>query len=56
MSKAERAEQERQADLFQITRRPPKAKAGTRSDRAKVIAEGVGIGWFLRRVVNIFTG
>ena len=54
MSKAERAEQERIADLFQVTRQPPKRKQGTRTDRAKVIAEGVGIGWFLRRVVNIF--
>jgi hypothetical protein len=55
MSKAERAEDERIADLFQIIRRPPKVKPGTRTERAKVIAEGVGIGWFLRRVTNIFT-
>jgi hypothetical protein len=55
MSKAERAEQERQADLFQIIRKPDEVKQGTRTDRAKVIAEGIGIGWFLRRVTNIFT-
>lgn len=54
MSKAERDEQERQADLFQIVRPPAKVKRGTRTDRAKVIAEGVGIGWYLRRVVDIF--
>jgi hypothetical protein len=55
MSKAERAEQERQADLFQVIRPEAKPKQGTRTDRAKVIAEGIGIGWFLRRVTNIFT-
>ena len=55
MSKAERAEQERIADLYQIIRPPDKVKAGTRTDRAKVIAEGIGIGWFLRRVTRIVT-
>lgn len=54
MSKAERAEQERIADLFQIIRPADKVKTGTRMDRAKVIAEGFGIGWFLRRVTDIF--
>jgi len=54
MSRADRVEQERLADLYAITRahEPPPAP---RRERAKNFAEAVGIGWFMRRVWNMFT-